>query len=229
MCNLYSFGSPGSVMDAANKALGQEVTLGANAGNLAEGYVGADSDGPVIRAAGDGYEIDVLRWGLPPTSPKDKDGKWAPPITNIRNLNSRWWRDVNREYLLEARYRCLVPFSAFAEPVPGKGRENAWFETTQAQGFFAGLWRPWEGDTRLVHVEGKARRQRAPAKLQLFAFLTTEPNAIVKPIHPKAMPVIFTEPAEIVEWMAGGEESLRLQRPLPDDALALVSERAGAG
>lgn len=221
MCNLYSFGSPGRVMDAANKALGSEVQLGAHAGNLAEDYVGADSDGPVIRAAGDGFEIDVLRWGFPPTSPKDRDGKWEPPITNIRNLQSRWWTDVNRAYLYEARYRCLVPFSAFAEPVPGKGRENAWFETTEAQGFFAGIWRPWEGDTRLVPVEGKARRQRVAARLDLYAFLTTEPNGIVKPIHPKAMPVILTDPAELRAWMAGGEESLGLQRPLSDDELRI--------
>lgn len=225
MCNLYSFGSPGRVMDATNKALGGEVKLGACAGNLAEGYVGADSDGPVIRAAGSGFEIDVLRWGFPPTSPKDKDGKWEPPITNIRNLQSRWWKDVNRDWLLMPEYRCLVPFSSFAEPVPGKGRENAWFETTKAQGFFAGIWRPWDGDTRLIAVEGKARRQRAPAVLELYAFLTTEPNGIVKPIHPKAMPVILTDPAELKEWMAGGEESLRLQRPLADDALKLAEGR----
>lgn len=224
MCNLYSFGSPGSVMDAAKKALGEAANLGERAGNLAEGYVGADSDGPVIRAAGKGFEIDVLRWGFPPTAPKDRDGKWEPPITNIRNLKSRWWTDVNREYLYESRYRCLVPFSSFAEPVPGKGRENAWFETTQAQGFFAGIWRPWEGETRLVSVEGKARRQRVSAKLEVYAFLTTEPNAIVKPIHPKAMPVILTEPDELREWMAGGEESLRLQHPLPEGGLALVNK-----
>ncbi|MFN7056872.1 SOS response-associated peptidase family protein [Hyphomonas sp.] len=219
MCNLYSFGSPGGVMDAANKALGKKISLGASAGNLPEGYVGADSNGPIIRHAGDGLEIDILRWGFPPTSPKDKDGKWAPPITNIRNLESRWWQDVNREYLLRPEYRCLVPFASFSEPVPGKGRENAWFETTEAQGFFAGIWRAWSGDTRLVAVEGKSRRQRAAAELELYAFLTTEPNAVVEPIHPKAMPVILTDPDELAAWMAGGEASLRLQRPLPASEL----------
>ena len=38
----------------------------------------------------------------------------------------------------------------------------------------AGVWRPSEAG-------------------QVFAFLTTEPNAIVAPIHPKAMPVILHE------------------------------------
>jgi putative SOS response-associated peptidase YedK len=31
---------------------------------------------------------------------------------------------------------------------------------------------------------------------QNYAFLTTAPNAIVEPIHLKAMPVILTAPAE---------------------------------
>ena len=35
----------------------------------------------------------------------------------------------------------------------------------------------------------------------LFAFLTTEPNAIVATIHAKAMPVILTTQEEIDGWM----------------------------
>jgi putative SOS response-associated peptidase YedK len=37
----------------------------------------------------------------------------------------------------------------------------------------------------------------------LFAFLTTEPNAIIAPIHAKAMPVILTTQDEIDVWMDG--------------------------
>ena len=58
----------------------------------------------------------------------------------------------------------------------------------------------------------------------LFAFLTTEPNADVEPVHPKAMPVILTTPAEIEQWMtAPVAEALGLQRPLPDGALRIVA------
>ena len=58
----------------------------------------------------------------------------------------------------------------------------------------------------------------------LFAFLTTEPNAIVAPIHAKAMPVILTKPDEVEVWLsAPPAEALKLQRPLPDDALRIVA------
>ena len=158
-----------------------------------------------------------MRWGFPPAKAGSKT-----PITNIRNLDSRWWRDVNREWMMEPDYRCLVPFSRFAE-WDVKAKANAWFSTTTDQSFMAGVWRPWKGE-RLMPVGGQARRQRIEAELDLFAFLTTDPNSIVAPIHGKAMPVILTEPDECREWLCGGEDSLRLQRPLRDDQLKVWSE-----
>jgi putative SOS response-associated peptidase YedK len=35
----------------------------------------------------------------------------------------------------------------------------------------------------------------------VYGFLTTAPNAIVEPIHAKAMPVILTTPEEYNVWM----------------------------
>jgi putative SOS response-associated peptidase YedK len=58
----------------------------------------------------------------------------------------------------------------------------------------------------------------------IFAFLTTEPNKLVGAIHSKAMPVILTTRQEIDTWMmAPPEEALKLQRPVPDDALMIVA------
>ena len=58
----------------------------------------------------------------------------------------------------------------------------------------------------------------------LFGFLTTDANAVVAPIHPKAMPVILTTPEEVQLWlMADPLKALELQRPLPDGALKIVA------
>ena len=50
----------------------------------------------------------------------------------------------------------------------------------------------------------------------MFAFLTTEPNAIVAPIHAKAMPVILTKTEEVDAWItAPATEALSLQAREP--------------
>jgi putative SOS response-associated peptidase YedK len=62
---------------------------------------------------------------------------------------------------------------------------------------FAGLWTRWHG------VRGP---KNAPVarEHQLFGFLTTEANAVIAPIHPKAMRVILTTPAEFDRWLGSG-------------------------
>ncbi len=59
--------------------------------------------------------------------------------------------------------------------------------------------------------------------VDLFGFLTTEPNSIVAPIHQKAMPAILTNQEEIETWLAAPwEEASMLQRPLHDDQLIIL-------
>jgi putative SOS response-associated peptidase YedK len=54
--------------------------------------------------------------------------------------------------------------------------------------------------------------------------LTCEPNSIVGPVHPKAMPVLLTSTDEMEIWLGAPWEIAReLQRPLPDDQMLAAS------
>jgi hypothetical protein len=116
--------------------------------------------------------------------------------------------------------RCIVPATSFCEYADTKPRKTPkWFALSEDGPLFAfaGLWTPWHGvrGPKSAPVDGQH---------ELFGFLTTEPNAVVAPIHPKAMPVILITPAEIDLWLlADASKALELQRPLPDDALQIVA------
>lgn len=81
---------------------------------------------------------------------------------------------------------------------------------------FAGLWRPWTGarGTKAKPVDGDHL---------LYSFLTTEPNAVVAPIHAKAMPVILRE-TDWETWLtADVAMALKFQQPWPEDELRIVA------
>lgn len=128
-----------------------------------------------------GPELIRARWGMP-SPPGVLRTARDPGVTNARNLASAHW-----QRWLGPEHRSLVPVTAFAEPIKGG---NQWFRAADpsVMMFFAGIeTRGWRSGRKVKDGETED---------DLFAFLTCPPNAEVQPIHPKAMPVILTQPEE---------------------------------
>jgi len=208
MCNLYN---QTRAVDAMRQLFDRR-DLRNDAGNVEPGDIYPDYPAPIIRADGEGLALQTARWGLPSPkefhSPKGID----KGVTNVRNTGSPHWRRW-----LGPEHRCLVPFTKFSGPTGRGGPKTwAWFELPEDQpAFFAGIWvGQWTSLRKLKEGEVTA---------DLFAFLTCEPNAEVGTLHPKAMPVILTEPAEWDAWLIEPwAEAKRLQRPLPDGSLTVA-------
>jgi putative SOS response-associated peptidase YedK len=204
MCNLYS-------VTKGQQAIRQlTLALSDTTGNLPSmPAVFPDYEAPVVRNDREGgRELTLMRWGFPPPS------NGTQFVTNVRNVKSPYWRGW-----LKPEWRVVVPATSFAEYEDTRPRKTpVWFalDDTRPLFCFAGIWRPWTGVRKKAEGEMEHR---------LFSFLTCEPNGVVAPIHPKAMPVILTSPEEIATWMtAPAEVALELQRPLPDHALTIVAK-----
>src|ERR1700712_4949106 len=211
MCNLYSLNK---AQDAIRKAFGVTDDRTGNLPPLPGIF--PDQMAPVVRGREVGRELSMSPWGSPPPP---KVG--TQPVTNVRNVASPYWRPW-----LKPEFRCLVPVSAFSEYADTNPRKTpVWFALDDDRPLFAfaGIWRPWTG------VRGTKRENpdRVAEEHRVFAFLTTEANGVVGSVHPKAMPVLLTNPEEWATWLeAPTAEALRLQRPLPDEAMREVARGA---
>ena len=236
MCNLYNITTNQEAIRAVTKAFDR-------LGNLEPSLdIYPDQLAPIVRNIGGERELARVRWGMPSSQQaiyqaatkradrlraKGKEVDFQELLkmepdggtTNIRNTASKhWmrWTGVDN--------RCVVPFTRFAEPDPASKTEggrtpNAWFAGDRSEPlmFFAGFWVPnWQCVRKI---------KEGMVTCDLFAFLTTEPNAVVAPIHPKAMPVILRDEAEVEIWLSAAWTIARsLQRPLPDLELVLLAK-----
>jgi putative SOS response-associated peptidase YedK len=164
-----------------------------------------------VRDGPEGRELARARWGMP-TPPTFLKGQHDPGATKIRNTSSPH----------RPESRCVVPATSFSEYGKIRGPNGKlplhWFALDDSQPLFvfAGIHTKWTG---------KRKAKEDPADHEVFAFLTTEPNAIVEPIHPKVMPLILTTSEKIDIWMrAPWDEAKSLQRPLPDHNLVEVGQ-----
>jgi putative SOS response-associated peptidase YedK len=215
MCNLYRLDKG---QDALRRFLKVVRDDSGNQPPLPEIY--PDQFAPIVRQAEGERVMEMRRWGMPTPPNFIPAGSIDRGVTNIRNTNSAHWRAW-----LKPEHRCLVPCTAFSEPTDKPNpqtRKKDWYwlalDDTQSLFAFAELWCDWHGirGTKKEPVEGQHR---------LYAFLTTEANGVVEPIHSKAMPAILTTVDECEAWLSAPlEEALKLQRPLPDDALRIVAK-----
>jgi putative SOS response-associated peptidase YedK len=229
MCNLYSMTKN---QDAIRRLFRVDRDL---TGNLpALPGIFPDYPAPIVRTAADGQrELVLTRWGMPSSKKalldaatrradklraKGKDVDFAELLkmepdagtTNVRNTASTHWKRW-----LGPENRCLVPFTAFSEFNRDHGGD-VWFALAEDRPLacFAGIWTPWASVRKI---------SKGWEELEVFAFLTTEPNAEVGAVHPKAMPVILTTEEEREVWLrADWSDAAGLQRPLPDGALRIV-------
>lgn len=229
MCNLYSHTRSIVAMRKLFAAFDVEAQVAPQPG------IFPDYDAPIIRNEAEGPpRLMMTRWGMPSskkalldsaTKRADKLRAKGKPVdfdellkmepdggtTNVRNTSSSHWKRW-----LGVESRCLVPFTSFSEFDWGS-KQDIWFAFGEARptAFFAGIWAPQWTSVRKIKTGLET--------IDLYAFLTTDPNAEVGAVHPKAMPVILTTPEDCETWMtAPWDIAKELQRPLPDGSLEIV-------
>jgi putative SOS response-associated peptidase YedK len=161
---------------------------------------------PVIVRTKDSNEIKRMRWGLVPSWSQD-------PSIGQRMINAR------AETLLEkpsfkqlvATRRCLVPADGFYEwRREGKHKVPVWIHLKNREPFaFPGLWDYW-------------RDPAGDKELYSFTIITTEPNALLRPIKNR-MPVIYDREMG-QRWLDGpfgGSPKILLAvlQPLPSELM----------
>ena len=171
---------------------------------------------PVVRLGGDSgsREFALLRWGLVPFWAKD-------PKPGYSTFNARSEAVAGKPAFREAlkKRRCLVPADAFYEWQRLDPKTKHPFAIGLKSGqpcAFAGLWDRWQ--------------PKDGEPLETFTILTTDPNALMEPIHNR-MPVIL-EPRDYDRWLEPGDPArppVDLLRPFPADEMSAwpVGERVG--
>lgn len=155
----------------------------------------------VIREEDGRRGLDIMSWDV-------LGGAAAWPMTNVRNLGLAQWRAL----AARPEQRCLIPLTEFCEWTPepidlGDDKKpikgEMWFAVSDQPLFaVAGFWRENE--------KGRG-----------FAMVACDPNALVVPIHPKAM-ITVLHPNDHDRWLRGSyDDVVALQKPYPAERMTL--------
>jgi putative SOS response-associated peptidase YedK len=150
--------------------------------------------------------LQLFRWGLVPS--------WAKDARQAASLiNARAETLAERPAFKEAVHqrRCVVPVSAFYEwrNLGGKQKQKCTIGLRQRPWFsLAGLWAEWQPP------QG--------AKLYTFTIITTQPNALMAPIHHR-MPVIIA-PGHEAAWLDLANDAREFCQPYPAHRMEVSAE-----
>ena len=188
MCNLYS-------QTRNVEAIRRLFRIGHNRAVTVESQpaIFPGYNAPVVRKAGDGErELVSMSWGF---VFKPADGKAWRRVTNVRDdkvLTSRFWKPS-----FESR-RCLVPASSYCDPNGEKPASWYWFalKGNEERPLFAfpGIWQHWKGPLK---------KDGPPVDVDLYSFLTTEPNELTRSINHERMPVLLSTDDQFETWLSG--------------------------
>ena len=169
-------------------------------------------EAPVVRRANDGErELVTMSWGFVLV----QDGKAPRRVTNVRDdkvLKSNFWQSSFEER------RCLVPASSYCEPNGEKPAKWVWFalKSDEERPLFAfpGIWRRWKGPIK---------KDGPTIELDVYAFMTTEPNALTRSINHERMPVLLDNDEAFETWLSGTpKEAYGLVKSFGPDKMRIV-------
>ncbi|MFD2784877.1 SOS response-associated peptidase [Hymenobacter rubripertinctus] len=201
MCGRYSLiSSPGLVKER----FGADFTA-----DFAPTYNAAPSQHlPVITNAAP-QQVRLMQWGLVPAWVKDRSSGPQPINARAETLAEK----PSFRQLLQRR-RCLVLADSFyewqqkeAHGLPPKTPHRILLTSGQPYAF-AGLWDEW-----LDRATGEI--------LPTFTIVTTEPNALMAPLHHR-MPVLLEGPEAEQSWLSdavSAADHQALLRPYPAELM----------
>jgi len=200
MCGRYEY-HPGEFSDLRIRFnLDKDLPEFKSSYNIAPGQ-----QVPVIIREGGRNKVKLMRWGLVPS--------WSPdPSIGNRMINARSETLTEKPSFkqLLGTHRCLIPADGFYEwRRDGKGKVPMRIVMKDRQLFtFAGLWDVWRGDPE-------------DGELYTFTIITTNANALLRPIHNR-MPVIIDRLATN-HWLDPGDISSStlsiLLQPFPSELM----------